>query len=111
MAALSAADLASIRDEIGTATPPTDTQLKASFVELEDWRLVAIRQLKRRRAALAAGGVASVAIPGAVSVSLRSDLKTLTEQIDRLQAEYEAATGVDLPGGASSTRLRRCTAR
>jgi hypothetical protein len=111
MAALSATDLASIRDEIGTATPPTDAQLAKSHLELGDWRLVAIRTLKRRFAGLASGGVQSVAIPGAVSVSLRSDLKALQSQIDRLQSDYEAATGVDLPGGASSTRLHRTTAR
>lgn len=111
MATLTAVELASIRDEIGTASPPTDKALRDSYAELGYWRLVAIRQLKRRKAGLAGGGVQSVAIPGAVSVTLRSDLLSLERQISRLEAEHETATGEDLPGGASSTRLRRTVAR
>lgn len=109
--ALTDVDLAWIRDEIGDATPPSDGDLEDTWDLLGHRILVALRIIKRRRAALAGGGVQSIAIPGAVSVSLRSDLKSLDAQIARLEAEYEAETGVDLPGGASSTRLRRTVPR
>lgn len=105
-------DLAWVRDEIGEGTPPSDTDLDSTYDQLGHRSLVAIRVLKRRRAALAAGGVSSVTIPGAVAVTLRSDLASLDRQITRLEAQYESETGVDLPdGGATSTRLTRTTAR
>lgn len=103
---LSDVDLARIRDEVGV-DDPTDDQLYASYDQLGHWLLVSLRVLKRRRAKLAAGGVSSVAIPGAVSVSLRSDLAALDRQIAALTLQYEQETSEDLPGGASSTRLRR----
>lgn len=112
MTTLSPADLAWVRDEIGTVTPPTDAQLRSWRTELGHRTLVAIRALKRRRAAVAGGStVDSFSLAGVFSVSQRANIKGLDDQIARLQAEYEAETGTDLPGGASSTRLRRTTAR
>lgn len=106
-------DLAWIRDEIGTTTPPADGALEEMWDELGHRILVSLRVLKRRRAGLAGGGVQSVSIPGAVAVSLRSDLASLDRQIDRLQKAYEAETGVDLPdtAQATSTTLRRRVSR
>ena len=109
--ALTLVDLALVRDEIGTSSPPTDTELDDSYDELHHWLLVALRVLKRRRAALAAGGVQAVSIPGAVSVTLRSDLASLDRQIVRLEARYATETGEVLDEASGSTVLRRRVAR
>lgn len=111
--ALTSIDLSWIRDEIGDASPPSDADLGASFDSLGNKILVAIRILKRRRAGLAGGGVSAVTIPGAVSVTLRSDLASLDRQITRLEAQYEAETGEQLPEAesAGTTRMTRVTAR
>ncbi len=94
---LTAADLALIRDEIGTGDP-ADTDLRKSYAALGHWMPVAIRVLKRRRAAASAGGdVSQVSIPGAVGVTLgKADLAALDRQIAALEARYEALTGQDV---------------
>jgi len=109
--ALTPTDLDLVRDEIGTQSPPTDEHLQIFAGVLSDrWRLVALRVLRRRRAASAGGGEASsFSLSGVLSVSSsKADLGALDSQILRLeQAEDAAACG----GNASSTRLRRTTAR
>lgn len=109
---LTATDLALVRDEVGTATPPTDTELNTSYDELGHWILVALRVLKRRRAAATSGSTAdSFSLAGVFSVSMKASIRDLDGQIARLQGEYEAETGVDLPGGAQSLRLTRTARR
>lgn len=109
--ALTAADLDLIRDEIGASTPPADTDLQAYGLALGDrWRLVALRVLRRRRAAGAGGGEASsFSLSGVLSVSSsKSDLGALAAQILSL----EQAEAADVTGGSStSTHLHRATAR
>lgn len=109
--ALSSIDVDLIRHEIGDATPPTDTTLQLYAAALGDrWRLVALRVLKRRRAAGAGGSEASsFTLSGVLSVSQsKSDLVALDAQILRLEQDETAdATG----GTGTSTRLRRVTAR
>jgi hypothetical protein len=107
MAALTAADLQLIRDEIGDGDDPSNAQLRKSYLEAGHWIPVALRVLKRRRAvAMQGGSVSQVQIPGAIGVTLgKVDLAALTAQIDRLQARYDQETG----GGvaASAGRLTR----
>ncbi len=109
--ALSSLELELIRDEIGASTPPTNEDLAAYAAVLgERWRLVAIRVLKRRRAAGAGGSEASsFSLSGVLSVSQsKTDLGALDAQILRLEQDENA----DLTGGSTtSTRLRRITAR
>lgn len=109
--ALTATDLDLIRDEIGVASPPSDTDLQTYGVALAGrWRLVALRVLKRRRAAAAGGSDASsFSLSGVLSVSnSKTDLVALDAQILRLEQEEDADTD---GGNASSTRLHRVTAR
>lgn len=95
--ALTTADRDLVRDEIGTAEPPTDAELDTLHDTLGYWRLVALRVLKRRRAAIAAsegGGVSQITIPGALGVGFRgTDLSALDAQIARLEGEHAAAVG------------------
>jgi len=109
--ALTSTDLDLIRDEVGDATPPTDTDLQSYAVALADrWRLVALRVLKRRKAAGAGGSEASsFTLTGILSVSqAKTDLVALDAQILRL----EQAETADVTGSTStSTHLRRVTAR
>lgn len=101
--ALTDADLAWIRDEVGTQTPPTDTDLDDTYIELGNRTLVAIRVLKRRRAAIAGGStVDSVSIAGVFSISQRSNIKALDEQIARLEALYLADTGEAVDDGSTA---------
>jgi hypothetical protein len=102
---LSTTDLALIRDEVGDDPPTTD--LRKSFLVLQHWMLVALRVLKRRRAALLQGGdVSQVTIPGAIAVTVsKGDLAELTALIDALQARYDAETGGG--EGATAGRLGR----
>lgn len=110
--ALTAVDLALVRDEVGTATPPTDADLNTSYDELGHWILAALRVLKRRRAAAAGGStVDSFSLAGVFAVSQKVSIRDLDSQIGRLEARYEAETGVDLPGGAQSLRLTRVARR
>lgn len=83
--ALTTTDLAAVRDEIGTATPPTDSELHLIYDELGSSIQVSLRVLRRRRAALAGGEVTGVTLPGVVSVSLRGSLSSLDSQIRRLE--------------------------
>ena len=108
MAELTAADLAAIRDEIGEGTDPSTTELRKSFTELGHWMLVALRVLRRRRAALTTGGdVTQVNLPGAIGVTIgKPDLSALIEQIDALQARYDAETGAG-ENVATAGRLTR----
>lgn len=101
-------ELALVRDEIGSAVPPTDASLHKSHDELGSWRAVALRVLKRRRADLAGSEVASVTLPGVAAVSLRSNVAGLDRQIVRLEAELAAEAG-DLDGvpGARVGRVHR----
>lgn len=102
--ALTTVDLAWVRDEIGDATPPEDDELQALYGTLGSRVLVALRVLKRRRAAMAAGqSVSSFSLAGVFSVGLKGELAALDRQILRLEAEYEAATGVTSEGTAAST--------
>lgn len=55
MAGLTETDLAAIRDEIGDSDP-SDDDLYESWDELGHWILVALRVLRRRRAAAITGG-------------------------------------------------------
>jgi hypothetical protein len=126
---LTAPDLALVRDEVGTATPPTDAELQEASVELGHWRLVALRVLKRRRAeymipstseSSPGGAVTSIAVPGALSVgfaaptaggsgSITAALAALDRQIARLEGEHAAEfpdEAVTL-GEVTSTRLYR----
>lgn len=109
--ALTASDLELIRDEIGDT--PDDGQLNTWYADLGNWLPVAIRALKRRRAAAGAGGgVSQVTVPGAVAVTVKGpDLAGLDEQIARLEARWAAEQGLPDPGGASSSRLCRVTPR
>lgn len=112
--ALTATDLAWVRDEVGTATPPTDADLNASFDVVLSRTLVALRVLKRRRAAAAGGAeVTSFTLSGVLSVGKKTDLKALDSQIARLEALWAAEqAGLDVNGvAASTTHLRRATAR
>lgn len=80
-------DLALVRDEIGDQ--PDDTTIAGYFEELDDWRRVALRVLKRRRATAAAGGqqTKSFSLDGVLSVGLSTaDFRTLDAQIARLEA-------------------------
>lgn len=93
--ALTPVDLAWIRDEIGTADPPADSDLSVWMTQLNNRILVALRVLKRRRAEVAGGSaVSSLSIAGAISVGLKGDVGALDRQIARLEAAYEAETGV-----------------
>jgi len=91
---LTATDLAWVRDEIGAADPPSDSDLGTWMTELGSRTLVALRVLKRRRADVAGGSaVSSFSIPGAFSVGLKGDIAALDRQIARLEALYEQETG------------------
>ena len=104
MAELTDLDLAWIRDEIGDTTPPTDDDLRESFEVLDNRTLVAIRVLKPRRAALPGGSpVDSFSIAGVLSVTQRSNIKALDEQIARLEALYSGDTGQDIGDGGGVT--------
>lgn len=112
MATLSTTDLALIRDEVGTAEP-TDSEIRQAYTQLDgSWLLVAIRILKRRRAAATAGGgVSAVTIPGAISVTLSSSqISSLDSQIARLEAQYAEETGIGVVG-ASFDRITRLLPR
>ena len=113
MADLTPADLALIRDEIGTTTPPDDTELNASYADLGHWLPVAIRVLKRRRSGLVlGGGASSVTVPGAIAVTLsKADLSVLNEQIADLEQQWAAESGIPGPDTATSSRLTRLTPR
>lgn len=110
---LTTTDLGLVRDEVGTATPPTDAELNTSYDTLGHWILVALRVLRRRRAAATSGSTAdSFSLAGVFSVSMKASIRDLDGQIARLEARYERETGVDLPdGGATSTRLTRVARR
>lgn len=99
---LSDADLQLVRDEIGTATPPTDGELDLLHDEVGSWPAVALRILRRRRSALVSGGVTSVSVPGVISVGLSANLASLDGQIRRLEQLLASS------GTASSGRLSRC---
>lgn len=106
--ALSSEDREWVRDEIGTAIPPTNGQLDASFDELGSRIAVAIRILKRRFAELAGGEVGAVNLAGVASVTLRSNLAALERQIARLQGELAVEAGdVDGVPGARVGRIHR----
>lgn len=101
-------ELGQVRDEIGATIPPTDGQLHASYDVVGSWAGVALRVLKRRRAAIAGGSdVSGFTLAGVLSVTKRTDVKILDAQIARL--EVLTAEGTD--GGALSTRLHRLTWR
>ena len=109
---LSSSDLALLRDEIGTVTPPTDDDLSDLYDELGDssWVPTALRVLRRRRAAMATSEVKSVSLAGVVSVSLGSSLAALDRQIERLEAQQTQAQTV--PADTSGVGyLHRVTAR
>lgn len=111
---LHAVDLDWVRDEIGTATPPDDAELHRSYQDTKSRTLVALRVLKRRRAASAGGATAdSFTLAGVLSVSTKTDLKSLDAQIARLEAVYAAElAGTDVDeSGTTSTYLTRVTAR
>lgn len=109
--ALTASDLALIRDETGTEPP--DADLNAWYDQLGNWLPVAIRALKRRRAAAGAGGgVSQVSVPGAIGVTVKGpDLAGLDAQIARLEARWALAQGIPADGATSSSRLCRVTPR
>lgn len=109
--ALTDVDLEAVRDEIGSAIPPTNGQLNASYDVLGSWRAVALRVLKRRRADLSGQEVGSVTLPGVASVTLRSNLAALDRQIARLELELDAESSVDGVPGARVGRIHRRTAR
>jgi hypothetical protein len=111
MAQLSTADLARIRDEVGTSDP-TNADLTRSFAELGHWLPVAIRVLKRRRSAAGmGGGVSQVTVPGAIGVTLaKADIASLDSQIERLERLWDVEQGIST-GGVSFSRLTRTTAR
>lgn len=106
---LNAVDLAWIRDEIGDATPPEDSDLGVLYATLGNRTLVALRVLKRRRAGLAAGSsVSSFSLAGVFSVGMKGELRALDDQIARLEATYEKETGLTSEGQAATTsRLYR----
>lgn len=107
--ALTAVDLAWIRDEIGTADPPSDADLRAWYAELASRTLVALRVLKRRRAEVAGGSaVTSLSIAGAISVGLKGDVAALDRQIARLEALYAQESGQAVSdSGVSEGRIYR----
>lgn len=111
MAALSTADLALIRDEVGD--DPATSVLRTWFTELGHWLPVTIRALKRRRSAAGAGGgVSQVSIPGAIGVTIaKPDISSLDKQIARLEAAWAAEQGLPTGESATFSRLTRVTAR
>jgi hypothetical protein len=106
--------LAAIRDEIGDNTPPTDDDLADALAELGDWRLVTLRVLRRRRAAMvgAGGQIQTVALSGVLSVGYGSgDLRSLDAQIIRLQGLYDADQHPPIVDESQSRRIVRAGAR
>lgn len=97
---LTPVDLAWIRDEIGDGAPPHDQELDDLLTSLGHRTLVALRVLKRRRAALSAGGVSQFSLAGVFSVGLKGDSAALDRQIARLEAAYAAETGLEPDGDA-----------
>ena len=97
---LSTVDLNWVRDEIGTATPPTDSDLNTSFDELGSREYVALRVLKRRRADLLANP-ASFTISGVLSQDASANLRILDSQIAPLQAAVDAQLGAGLATATS----------
>jgi hypothetical protein len=89
---LTTVDINWIRDEIGTATPPSDSDLDTSFDELGSREYVALRVLKRRRADLLANP-ASFTITGVLSQDASANLRILDAQIAPLQASIDAEFG------------------
>lgn len=104
--ALTETDLAWIRDEIGTAVPPSNGQLEESFDELGTRAKVALRILKRRYADLAGGEVGSVSLAGVASVTLRSNLAAMQRSIERLQGLVDEEDGA---AGVPGARVRHLT--
>lgn len=86
---LTDSDVALLRDEIGTGTPPTDDELQEMYAELghASWIPTALRVLRRRRSAMATSEVRNVSLPGGLSVGLSSNLTSLDRQIDRLERQ------------------------
>lgn len=111
--ALSAGDLQLIRDEIGDGADPSTVQLRLWHTELGHWLPVAIRTLKRRRAAAGSGGgVSQVTVPGAIGVSIAApNLAALDAQIARLENAWIEEQGLPAAGAATSSRLCRVTQR
>jgi hypothetical protein len=107
---LSATDLTRIRDEIGDQ--PGSGLLRTWYLELGHWLPVAIRALRRRRAAAVSGGdVSQVTVPGAIGVTLaKVDVTALDTQIDRLERLWAIEQGTDT-GRATFGRLVRRTPR
>lgn len=110
---LSDADLALLRDEIGTVTPPTDADLRASYDEIgeDSWIPTALRILKRRRAAMSTSDVKSVSLAGVISVSLGSSLTALDSQIERLSNALTELRNPPQRDGGSSGYLHRIVSR
>lgn len=91
---LTPADLARVRDYVGTT--PDDTTLFVLAADATWWQDIAHRVLVRRRADAAAGGstAKTFALDGVLSVSLTpADLATVTAQIDDLAAQITALNG------------------
>lgn len=89
---LTTVDLNWVRDEIGTADPPSDADLDTSFDELQMREAVALRVLKRRRADLLANP-ASFSISGVLSQDASANLRSLEAQIAPLQAAVDSVLG------------------
>jgi hypothetical protein len=113
-AAMTDADVRRIREEVGDEPSTGDLARLFSWPENGHWLPVAISVLKRRRAAaLATGGVQSVTVPGAISVTLgKTELTALDARIAALEAQWADESGTDPDGvGVSWSRLCRVTPR
>lgn len=114
-AALNAADLLAIRQEIGTGAPPTDGDLDDLWTDLASVPAVALAILRPRRAdALAAAGQGGFTLSGVLGTTAptATAIALMDAQIARLEAQLAAETGVlDTAGFAASSVIAGRTDR
>lgn len=86
--ALTADQLAAIRDVIGDTTPPTDADLQAVYDRKgESLTLTALQVLEKRYNTLAAGGPLQFSVAGEYSENRAANMTALEKLIARVRAE------------------------
>lgn len=92
--ALTADQLANIRDEISDSTPPTDEEVEALWTRKgESLTQTVLAVLTKRYAALANGGPLNFTVVGEYSEDRSNNLKALEAQIKRVRAEGVGGEG------------------
>ena len=104
---LSAADLAWVRSQVGTTTPPTDADLDAIWDRLENRDAVALEVLDGRLATMVATA-AKFDLSGDLSVDLTKNIEALREKVAQLQGSVSAAAdGAPVPWAGGLTWSER----